>query len=102
MATVSVRYIVDDVDEAIAFYCGHLGFVERMHPAPTFAMLDRGDAILSRGCECPQWRGEFDGDYHCQGFFHFVDRNGPYSEWRFDKRPALGRPSVVAARQSAP
>ena len=26
MATVSVRYIVDDVDAAIAFYCGHLGF----------------------------------------------------------------------------
>jgi catechol 2,3-dioxygenase-like lactoylglutathione lyase family enzyme len=25
MATVSVRYIVNDVDVAIAFYCGHLG-----------------------------------------------------------------------------
>ena len=37
MATVSVRYIVDDVDAAIAFYCGHLGFEEQMHPAPTFA-----------------------------------------------------------------
>jgi catechol 2,3-dioxygenase-like lactoylglutathione lyase family enzyme len=46
MATVSVRYIVDDVDEAIAFYCGHLGFDERMHPAPTFAMLSRGDLRL--------------------------------------------------------
>lgn len=46
MATVSVRYIVDDVDTAIAFYCGHLGFEERMHPAPTFAMLTRGDLRL--------------------------------------------------------
>ncbi|MFZ0040144.1 MAG: VOC family protein [Solirubrobacteraceae bacterium] len=46
MATVSVRYIVDDVDTAIAFYCGHLGFTERMHPAPTFAMLTRGDLRL--------------------------------------------------------
>jgi catechol 2,3-dioxygenase-like lactoylglutathione lyase family enzyme len=46
MATVSVRYIVDDVDAAIAFYCGHLGFKERMHPAPTFAMLTRGDLRL--------------------------------------------------------
>lgn len=43
MATVSVRYIVDDVDAAIAFYCQHLGFEEVMHPAPTFAMLSRGD-----------------------------------------------------------
>src|SRR6185295_1473637 len=41
MATVSVRYIVDDVDDAIAFYCGRLGFHEDMHPAPTFAMLSR-------------------------------------------------------------
>jgi catechol 2,3-dioxygenase-like lactoylglutathione lyase family enzyme len=46
MATVSVRSIVDDVDAAISFYCGHLGFVERMHPAPTFAMLTRGDLRL--------------------------------------------------------
>ena len=46
MATVGVRYIVDDVDAAIAFYCGELGFQEVMHPAPTFAMLCRGDLRL--------------------------------------------------------
>ena len=47
MATVSVRYIVDDVDTAIAFYTRHLGFDEVMHPAPTFAMLSRGDLRLA-------------------------------------------------------
>ena len=46
MATVSVRYIVHDVDEAMRFYCDHLGFTEVMHPAPTFAMLSRGDLRL--------------------------------------------------------
>ena len=46
MTTVSVRYIVADVDEAIAFYCGHLGFIEQMHPDPAFAMLTRGDLRL--------------------------------------------------------
>jgi catechol 2,3-dioxygenase-like lactoylglutathione lyase family enzyme len=46
MATVSVRYIVDDVDAAIDFYCRRLGFSEVMHPAPTFAMLSRGDLRL--------------------------------------------------------
>jgi catechol 2,3-dioxygenase-like lactoylglutathione lyase family enzyme len=46
MTTVSVRYIVDDVDAAIEFYCGRLGFHEDMHPAPTFAMLSRGDLRL--------------------------------------------------------
>ena len=45
MATV--RYIVNDVDAAIAFYCGHLGFTEVMHPAPAFAMLVRDDLRLT-------------------------------------------------------
>ncbi len=46
MATVQVRYIVNDVDAAIAFYCQQLGFHEDMHPAPAFAMLSRGDLRL--------------------------------------------------------
>ena len=46
MPSVSVRYIVDDVDEAIEFYRRHLGFHEDMHPAPTFAMMSRGDLRL--------------------------------------------------------
>jgi catechol 2,3-dioxygenase-like lactoylglutathione lyase family enzyme len=46
MATVQVRYIVNDVDAAIAFYCQQLGFHEDMHPAPSFAMLSRGDLRL--------------------------------------------------------
>ena len=46
MATVQVRYIVNDVDAAIAFYCQHLGFKEVMHPAPAFAMLTRADLRL--------------------------------------------------------
>lgn len=50
MPTVQVRYIVEDVDAAIAFYCRHLGFHEDMHPNPSFAMLSRGDLrlVLSR------------------------------------------------------
>ena len=46
MPSVSVRYIVDDVDDAIAFYVGQLGFTEVMHPAPTFAMLVRDELRL--------------------------------------------------------
>jgi len=46
VSTVSVRYIVDDVDAAIAFYRDHLGFSEQMHPDPAFAMLTRGDLRL--------------------------------------------------------
>ena len=46
MASVSVRYIVDNVAAAIAFYCEQLDFHLVMHPAPTFAMLDRGELRL--------------------------------------------------------
>lgn len=46
MAVVSVRYIVDNVDEAIAFYTRHLSFRVELHPAPAFAMLSRGDLRL--------------------------------------------------------
>lgn len=44
--TVSVRYIVDDVETAARFYTERLGF-ERESPAgPGFAMLSRGDLRL--------------------------------------------------------
>ena len=46
MATVSVRYIVSDVDAAIGFYTRHLGFSVQMHPNDMFAMLTRGDLRL--------------------------------------------------------
>ena len=46
MPTVSVRYIVDDVDAAVAFYTERLGFELVMRPAPPFAMLARGDLRL--------------------------------------------------------
>lgn len=42
----SIRYIVTDVDAAIAFYTGALGFSVDMHPAPGFAALSRGDLRL--------------------------------------------------------
>ena len=46
MSKSSVRYIVDDVDAAIEFYCGPLDFELQMHPDPAFAMLTRGDLRL--------------------------------------------------------
>jgi catechol 2,3-dioxygenase-like lactoylglutathione lyase family enzyme len=40
------RYIVDDVQAAIDFYTGRLGFKLEMHPAPGFAEISRGDMHL--------------------------------------------------------
>lgn len=44
--TVSVRYIVNDVDAAIPFYTELLGFKVDMQAGPGFAMLSRGELRL--------------------------------------------------------
>jgi catechol 2,3-dioxygenase-like lactoylglutathione lyase family enzyme len=46
MSQVSVRYMVDDVDAAIAFYTTHLGFRLLTRMAPAFADVARGDLRL--------------------------------------------------------
>ncbi len=46
MATVGVRYIVDDVDAAVGFYVERLDFTVERRPGPGFAMLSRGDLRL--------------------------------------------------------
>src|SRR4051794_25343459 len=46
VATISVRYIVEDVEEAVAFYTQHLGFSVELNPAPGFAVLSRADLRL--------------------------------------------------------
>jgi catechol 2,3-dioxygenase-like lactoylglutathione lyase family enzyme len=46
MSTVNVRYMVDDVDAAVAFYTKHLGFTLLSNAAPAFADVTRGDLRL--------------------------------------------------------
>jgi catechol 2,3-dioxygenase-like lactoylglutathione lyase family enzyme len=41
-----VRYLVDDVDAAIAFYRGHLGFTLEQQMGPAFAIVSRDDLSL--------------------------------------------------------
>ena len=44
--TVNVRYMVDDVDEAIAFYTENLGFELLTSASPAFADVKRGNLRL--------------------------------------------------------
>jgi catechol 2,3-dioxygenase-like lactoylglutathione lyase family enzyme len=41
-----VRYLVDDVDAAVAFYTGHLGFALEQQMGPAFALVSRNDLTL--------------------------------------------------------
>jgi catechol 2,3-dioxygenase-like lactoylglutathione lyase family enzyme len=43
---VNVRYMVDDVDDAVAFYTTHFGFTVRSSFAPAFADVVRGNLRL--------------------------------------------------------
>jgi catechol 2,3-dioxygenase-like lactoylglutathione lyase family enzyme len=46
MTTVNVRYMVDDVEAAVAFYTTHLGFTLISKTLPAFADVARGDLRL--------------------------------------------------------
>jgi catechol 2,3-dioxygenase-like lactoylglutathione lyase family enzyme len=41
-----VRYLVDDVDAATAFYTGNLGFTLQQQMGPAFAIVSRDDLSL--------------------------------------------------------
>jgi len=51
--------------------------------------LAPGDGLLYKGIECPHWREALDGESTAQVFLHYVDQNGPYAEWKYDKRDSL-------------
>jgi catechol 2,3-dioxygenase-like lactoylglutathione lyase family enzyme len=63
MPTVNVRYIVDDVDAAVAWYTKHLGFTLLSNAAPAFADVTRGSLrLLLSGPTSSAGRAMPDGD----------------------------------------
>lgn len=51
--------------------------------------LEPGDALIYKGIQIPHWREPFEGERQVQVFLHYVKKDGPYSEFKFDKRPQL-------------
>jgi hypothetical protein len=53
-----------------------------------------GDCIVYRGCEIEHWRDPFEAgenSWQVQGFFHYINKNGPYyPEFAYDKRAGVG------------
>jgi hypothetical protein len=55
-----------------------------------------GDAVMYRGCDKWHWREPyFEGKWQAQVFLHYVDANGPYAEWKYDKRESLGLSKTI-------
>ena len=53
--------------------------------------LEKGEAVIYLGQKVEHWRNEFDGDYCCQAFLHYVNKNGENKEWLTDKRKLWGQ-----------
>ena len=53
-----------------------------------------GDMVIYRGCDLDHYRNKLDiydeGIWHVQGFFHYVDANGPYADFKHDRRENIG------------
>jgi catechol 2,3-dioxygenase-like lactoylglutathione lyase family enzyme len=94
---VNVRYIVDDVDRAIAFYTGHLGFSVAGHPAPGFAILSKGDLrLLVNAAGGPGGAAQPmpDGRKPVPGGWNRIQIESPTSRQRL---PPCSRPAPVSA-----
>jgi hypothetical protein len=49
-----------------------------------------GDAVMYRGMDKWHWREPyFEGKWQAQVFLHYVDQDGPHTEWKYDKRESL-------------
>jgi hypothetical protein len=53
-------------------------------------LLNPGDIAIYKGCEVEHWREPYEGRQQIQLFLHYVDANGIYKDYKFDKRPMLG------------
>lgn len=94
-----------EISTTVSFKYNYLGSDQPSWPiwvdskdGPKAFNLESGDAVVYRGCEVKHWREMFnapEGSYHIQGFFHFVDANGPHSEEKLDKRLFIGEPKSV-------
>ena len=56
---------------------------------PIEAFLEPGDILIYKGLENMHWRLPLTTEFHYQGFFHYVDANGPYAHKKYDGRHAF-------------
>jgi hypothetical protein len=75
-------------DNAWAIWIEHAGV------AQSFA-LEPGDALVYKGVQTPHWRDTFLGERAAQVFMHYVDQNGPFKEWKLDKRERLASTAIT-------
>lgn len=84
--------------EISATLCFNFDYKSSKSPWPIFIdderiELNPGDMAIYKGIEKKHWREKLqcdDDGWHVQAFLHYVNANGPYSHWKFDKRNSIG------------
>ncbi len=62
---------------------------------PQSFALEPGDGLVYKGVELPHWRDPCTLETAVQVFLHYVNRDGPFKDWRFDKRASLASTPVT-------
>jgi hypothetical protein len=65
--------------------------------------MSPGDLVCFRGAELEHWREKFiapEGSWHIQAFLHYVDANGPFSDYKYDKRKSIGEIQSFETKKS--
>jgi hypothetical protein len=103
--TVSVRYMVDDVEASVAFYTGHLGFTVLSNAAPAFADVKRGNLRLllswptsSAGRPMPDGRRPVPGGWNR---IHFIVDDPP-TKWAGSAPPAFSSATTSSPDREGP
>lgn len=82
-----------EISATVCFGYNYSGDPWPIYINDTSVALKPGDIAVYRGCELTHWRNELtcspDG-WQVQGFFHYVDQNGPFTNHRYDNRESIG------------
>lgn len=76
---------------SVTLALGHIGdenkvFVQDVNGEGVGYNLESGDAIIYRGLDVPHWREIYNGVTLANGFFHYVNKDGPHTKEKYDKR----------------
>tara|TARA_R100001126_G_C4876586_1_gene176311 strand:+ start:455 stop:1063 length:609 start_codon:yes stop_codon:yes gene_type:complete len=82
-------FIGEEDEESDYKYYDKDGKYNRYKIQHKFSMLPN-NALIFKGMEKKHWRETCHHDHFMTVFLHYVDQEGPYKEWKFDKREMLG------------
>lgn len=82
-----------EISATVCFNFSYENYKWPIYMSETPFSLDPGDLVIYRGCEVQHYRPQlqYQNDcFHIQGFFHYVDSQGPYADYKYDNRESIG------------